>query len=251
MAKFCTKCGSEMVDGKCPNCKEVKKDVVVSTEPVDIKQSFMDCLEIIKGIFTKPFDVIKSFVTENKYITGIIMIVLAALSSGLYRIAVDKNIYSSSSPDSFNTSDLSSLVDSALSGDFGVKEPEYLKTFMTTFATNLVEYALIAVLGYVVISKLLKGSASIKEMISALGVSVAIVLVANLLNSILVFIDAGFMGYVRSYISTFAVIINTLVLAGGVHQIAKIDKNKLFVSVASMSIFAIAVMDIFQKLFEK
>ena len=27
MAKFCTKCGSEMVDGKCPNCKEVKKAV--------------------------------------------------------------------------------------------------------------------------------------------------------------------------------------------------------------------------------
>ena len=252
MAKFCTKCGSEMVDGKCPNCKEAKVEVAVATtgEGVDFKQSCKDCLEVVKGIFTKPFDVIKSFVCENKYVAGIIMIVITALSSGLYKIATLKNIYSSSSASSFNTSDLSSLLSSALSGDLSTKEPEYLKEFMTTFATNLVEYALIALLGYLVISKLFKGKASIKEMLTAVGVSLAVVLVANLLNSILVFVDAEFMGYIRSYIATFASITSILVLAGAVNQVAGIDKNKLFVSVASMSIFATAVMDIVQKLFD-
>lgn len=252
MAKFCTKCGSEMVDGKCPKCKEtkiVKKEEVVS-EAVDVKQSFMDCLEVLKGIFTKPFEVIKKFVCENKYITGIIMIVLAALSSGLYKIATLKNMYSSSSASSFNESDLSSLFSSALSGDLGVKEPEYLKEFMTTFATNLAEYALIAAAGYLLISKLFKGTASIKEMISAVGVSLAVILVANVLNSVFVFIDAEVMGYIRSYIASFATITSTLVLAGSVHQVAGIDKNKLFLSVASMSVLATLVMDIVQKLFD-
>lgn len=250
MTKFCTKCGSEMVDGKCPNCKEVKQEVVVATTgSVDVKQSFMDCLEVLKGIFTKPFDVIKSFVVENKFITGIIMVVFAALSSGLYKVATLKNVYSSTSASSFNEGDLSSLLSSALSGDLSVKEPEYLKEFFTTFATNLAEYALIAILGYLVVSKLFKGTASIKEMISAVGVSVAIVLVANLLNSILVFVDAEFVGYVRSYVASFASITSILVLAGGVYQAAKLDKNKLFLSVASMSILATAVMDIIDKLF--
>ena len=248
MAKFCTKCGSEMVDGKCPKCKEVKEEVVVATaEPIDVKQGFMDCLEMLKGIFTKPFDVIKKFVVENKFVSGIIMVVMAAISTGIYKIATLKNIYSSSS---FNENDLSSMISSALSGDLkATAEPEYLKEFFTTFATNLAEYALLAVLGYVVVSKLFKGSASIKEMISAVGVSLAVVLVANLLNSILVFVDAEFIGYVRSYVATFASITSTLVLAGGVYQAAKLDKNKLFLSVALMSIFATAVMDIVDKLF--
>ena len=251
MAKFCTKCGSEMVDGKCPKCKDVKKEVVVATtESVDVKQSFMDCLEVLKGIFTKPFDVIKKFVVENKFVSGIIMVVMAALSTGIYKIATLKNMYSSSSASSFNENDLSSMISSALSGDLkATAEPEYLKEFFTTFATNLAEYALLAVLGYVVVSKLFKGSASIKEMISAVGVSLAVVLVANLLNSILVFVDAEFIGYVRSYVATFASITSTLVLAGGVYQAAKLDKNKLFLSVALMSIFATAVMDIVDKLF--
>lgn len=255
MAKFCTKCGKETVDGVCPDCKETKTvaATVAATngEAVDVKQSFMDCLEVLKGIFTKPFDVIKSFVVDNKFVTGIIMVVLAALSSGLYKIATLKNMYSSSSASSFNESDLSSMISSALSGDLNAAaEPEYLKEFFTTFATNLAEYALLAVLGYVVVSKLFKGTASIKEMISAVGVSLAVVLVANLLNSILVFVDAEFVGYVRSYVATFASITSTLVLAGGVYQAAKLDKNKLFVSVASMSIFATAVMDIVDKLFK-
>ena len=112
MAKFCTKCGSEMVDGKCPKCKDVKKEevVVATTGSVDVKQSFMDCLNVIKGIFTKPFEVIEKFVTENKFITGIIMAVIAAVSTGLYKIATLKNMYSSSSAASFNEGDLSSLL---------------------------------------------------------------------------------------------------------------------------------------------
>lgn len=250
MAKFCTKCGSELKDGKCPNCKEVK-EVVVTTEGTDIKQSFMDCLEVFKGIFTKPIEVIKSFVLENKFIAGIIMIVMAAISSGLYKIATLKNMYSSSSPDAFNSSDLSDLFSSALSGDLSaLAEPDYLKEFMTSFATNLAEYALIAVLGYLVISKLFKGTASIKEMLAAVGVAVSVVLVANLLNSVLVFVDAEIMGYIRTYIASFATITSTLVLCGAVNQVAGIDKNKLFMSVASMSVLATAVMDIVQKLFD-
>ena len=248
MAKFCTKCGSEMVDGKCPNCKEVKKvkEEAVSVEPIDIKQSFMDCLEVLKGIFTKPFDVIKSFVVDNKFITGIIMVVFAAISSGLYKMATLKNPDSIGSNGTIDINDFSSILSSKLSGE----EPEYLKSFFTTFATDLLQYALLAVLGYVVVSKLFKGTASIKEMISAVGVAVAIVIVANLLNSVLVFIDVDFMSNIIGYVESFASITSTLILAGGVYQAAKLDKDKLFLSVASMSIMATLVMDIVQKLFD-
>ncbi len=251
MAKFCTKCGSEMVDGKCPKCKETKKTTNENQiEEVDIKQGFTDSLEILKGIFTKPFDIIKKFVCENKYIAGIIMIVLTALSQGLYKIATLKNMYSSNNANAFNSNDFSDLLDKAMQGNLGVKEPEYLKEFMTSFATNLVLYAVLAVAGYFLITKLFKGKATIKEMLSVVGVSLAVVLVANVANSVFVFIDAEVMGYIRSYITSFATITSTLVLSASVNQVAKIDKNKLFLSVASMSVLATLVIDIVEKLFD-
>lgn len=248
MAKFCTKCGKETVDGVCQNCKDVAPTVAVATsEAVDVKQSFMDCLEVLKGIFTKPFDVIKSFVVDNKFVTGIILVVFAALSSGIYKMAELKNPGAMTSSGKIDINDFSSLLGSGLSGN----EPEYLKEFFTTFVTNLAEYALLAVLGYVVVSKLFKGSASIKEMISAVGVSLVVIVVANLLNSVLSFVDAEVVQrYIIGYITSFASITSTLILAGGVYQAAKIDKNKLFVSIASMSIFATAVIDVIDKIFK-
>lgn len=250
MAKFCTKCGSELVDGVCPNCKE-EKVVVVAEQSIDIKESCIDCVNVFKNIFTRPLDAIKNFVSENKFIAGIIMAVVAALSTGIYKIATLKNLYSSSkSASDFTSSDLSSLIDSALSGNFGISEPEYLKEFMTTFAINAVQYALIIVLGYLIISKLFKGTASIKEMVAAVGISLSVVLAANVLNSILVFIDGEFIANLRVYVASFASILSTLILFGSVKQVAGINENKLFVTIASMSVFATAIMDLIQKLFD-
>lgn len=239
MAKFCTKCGSELVDNVCPKCKDEQK--VVASQSSDIKGSFMECVNIFKSIFTRPVDTIKEFVSENKFIVGIIMIVATALSTGLYKIAILKSGYSAAT----NT------VLGSLSGLFGASaKPEYLKEFMTTFATNAVEYALIAIIGYLVVSKLFKGKSSLKEMIVAVGISLTVVFTANVVNSVLVFIDVDFITNVRIYLSSFASILSTLILFGSVKQIAGIDENKLFVTVASMSVFASIAMDLIQKLFD-
>ena len=250
MAKFCTKCGTALEDGKCPKCKETKSTAKVETvEAVDIKESFMDCLGVVKTIVTKPVNTVKEYVCENKYVTGIIMIVLTAIATGIYKIATLKNIYSSSSADSFNASDFSDLLDSALSGNSFSAEPDYLKEFMTTFAYNLAEFALIAVIGYFVISKVFKGTATIKEMFSVVGVALAVVLCANLVNSILVFIDGEAIGYIRGYVSTFGVIFSYLLIYEGITKVANIDKEKVFLNVASMCILVTVVIDIFHKLF--
>ncbi len=248
MAKYCTKCGKELKNGKACSCqKQAKQEVIENT---DIKESFMNCLNVLKKIFTKPFEVIEEFVTENHFITGIIMIVVTAISTGIYKIATLKNIYSSnSSIDSFNVNDLSGLFSNALSGNLSsLNEPEYLKEFMTTFATNLVEYALIAAIGYLIITKLLKGTSSLKEIVSAVGISLAVVLCANLLNSILVFIDGEFVANLRSYILSFTGILSTLILYVSIKKVAGISKERLFVTVASMSVFATIIIDLFNKI---
>lgn len=273
MAKFCTKCGKPLEEGKVCDCAQtVIQPTMVATNNgvninnninpnnninssnnvntnIDIKESFMDCLDVFKNILTKPFDAIKNFVCENKYIAGIIMIVLAAISSGLYRIATLKSMYNSTSADSFNVNDFSSLLESALSGNLTTAEPEYLKEFFTSFATNLAEYALIVLIGYLIISKLLKSNTTWKHMITAVAISVSIIIIGNIINSGLVFIDGDFIGNVRGYIASFASISSILILGTTVTEVTGINKNKVFISVASMSVLANVVIDIAQKLF--
>lgn len=209
----------------------------------------MDCLGVVKTAITKPLNTVKEFVSESKYVTGIIMIVLTAIATGIYKIATLKNMYSAKSPDAFNANDFADLLNSALSGGSFKAEPEYLKEFMTTFAYNLAEYALIAVIGYIVISKLFKGTATIKEMFSVVGVALAVVLCANLVNSILVFIDGEAIGYIRGYVLTFGSIFSYLLMYEGIKKVSNIDKEKMFLSVASMCILATVVIDIFHKIF--
>lgn len=253
MAKFCTKCGKPLEEGKKCTCEKSTKETKVveaktESTKVDIKESLMDCLNVFKKIFTKPVEAIKEFVVENKFIAGIIMIVLAALSTGLNKIAVLKNAYSSSSTDSLSFNDFADLFSNALSGNYD--KPEYFKEFLTTSLTNLAEYALIAVIGYVLIAKLLKGKDSWKNMVQAVAISLSIVLVGNVINSVLVFIDGDFIANIRSYVSSFASILSVLVLFTAVKETSEIDKNKAFISVASMSVLATAVVDIVQKLFD-
>ena len=256
MAKFCTKCGTALENGKCPKCKEEKttntvEKEVVEVETVDIKQSFMDCLDVFKKIFTKPFEAIKEFITDNKFVAGIIMIVAAAISAGLYKIATLKNIYDSSSGSRFNANDLGDYLNSALSGgSFGPAKPDYIGEFFKTFAYNLVEYAAIALIGYLIVSKLFKGTATVKQMITATGIAVSVVILANLANSIIIFIDGEVFGYIRSYISTFATIFKFLILYEGIKEVGNVAKEKLFITVASICICATIVIDIAHKMFD-
>ncbi len=46
MAKFCTKCGKELVDGACPSCTSSEKEIVSGS--VDIKANLMECVNVFK-----------------------------------------------------------------------------------------------------------------------------------------------------------------------------------------------------------
>lgn len=249
MSKFCTKCGKELKDGQTCDCQKSTKTTTTSASSIDVKESCMDCVEAVKGVFTKPVETIKGFVTDNKFISGIIMIVAAAIASGIYKIATLKSMYGSTNGNGFNANDLSDLFSSALSGNLGAK-PDYFKEFINAFVNHLAEYAFIALLGYVLVAFLFKGKASWKQMLSAVGISLSFVILGFLVNSILVFVDAEVVGYIRGYVSSFAYILSVLFLYKGVEGVAELDKNKIFLAIASSFVAAEAAMDIFNKIFK-
>ena len=216
--------------------KEKKNEIEKKAElnNIDLKESSLECLNVFKTIFTKPIDTIKDFVVDNKFVSGIIMILVAAITAGLYKLATLKSVY-----DQVNV------------GYFKAPKPEYLKEFFTTCGCDLLKYALIIVIGYLIINKCLNGKTSIKQMINAVAISLTLVLVANLVNSILVFIDGEAITYIRSYLFSFSTIFSYLVLYESVKETSKVDSNKLFVSVTSMVVLATVAIDILDKLFNK
>ena len=247
MAKFCTRCGKPLEEGQVCDCQAAATVAPTTTtaSSIDFKESGKDCLDVVKGIFTKPVETIKNFTVDSKYIAGIILVVVTAIASGLYKIATLKSIYGSTSGKGFNMSDITSV----LSGNLGLDKPNYLKEFFTTFAYNLVEYAAIAFIGYLIVSKLLKGKSSWKQMINATGAALTVVCLGYLLNSILVFIDAEFVGYLRGYVTTFAKMASVLFLYKGVAETAEVDKNKLYIWIPAMFVVGAAVIDILDKIF--
>ena len=230
--------------------KEEKKDTkeVKTNEPAvtadDIKEGGKDCLEIIKGIFTKPFDIIKKFATENKFMAGIIMIVITAIANGLCKIATLKNMYDSGSSN-FSAADLASVLSGKYTG-----EPDYAEEFFKAFGYGILEYAAIALVGYLLVTKVLKATANWKQLVATTGVALSVVALAFLVNAGLVYIDAEIISYIRSYITTFGYIFSILIFYVSISSLTGIDKNKLFLSVAGAFIGATAVVDLVQKILE-
>ena len=223
MAKFCTKCGKELVEGKACDCQTS----TTSTSSVDFKECGKDCLEVVKGIFTKPVETIKNFVADNKLISAIIMVVVAALSTGLCTIAYEKE---------------------QLANKF--YEPKYLNDFFTKSLDSLVQFALIAAIGYLLVTVIFKGKSTWKQMVAAVGAGVSVVLVANIVNSILAFVDAEFVSYLISYVSVFSRFALFLVVYKSIEETAELDKNKLFLGSISLFVLVEAAMDLYAKIFK-
>ena len=232
MANFCTKCGEKLEAGKTHKCeaKEEKKveTKTTSTSSVDVKGGFTDCIDAVKGIFTKPIDTIQSFVSDSKFIAGIIFIVATALMAGLSRVITLWHVY----------------------GDQDYIKPKYFDEFFESFVTDLGKYVAIAFIAYLIISIILKGKATWKETLSATGLSLVVTFFAIIINTILVFFEGDLVSYIYNYVSVFASAFSVVVLYEGLKLKAEIDKNKLFVTLASTYVCAAIVVDLLTKIFK-
>ena len=86
MAKFCTRCGKKLEEGQVCDCSSnvsAPTQASASTN-VDINQGFNDYINVIKGIFTKPSDTIKEYARSDKFLLGIVAMVINCLISGLF-----------------------------------------------------------------------------------------------------------------------------------------------------------------------
>ena len=78
MAKFCTKCGAKLVDGKCPNCNNEQTNTITKTFDMD------ELITSIKGMFAHPIDTMKETIQTENITLGIILLVMNCIIIALF-----------------------------------------------------------------------------------------------------------------------------------------------------------------------
>ena len=128
--------------------------------------------------------------------------------------------------------------------------PKYFDEFFKVFAIDLVRYAAIAFIAYLVITVILKGKATWKETLAATGLSLIVIIATTIVGTILVFFEGDLVLYISGYVATFGSAFCMFVLYEAMKAKAGIDKNKLFLSLASVLVAAEIVVDIVNKIFK-
>ena len=80
MAKFCTKCGKPLVDGKPCDCE--KNENQNEVEQVSFNSNGL--LETVKGMFTRPVSTLQEFVQDHNLVPALILLGINALIVSLF-----------------------------------------------------------------------------------------------------------------------------------------------------------------------
>lgn len=241
MAKFCTKCGKKLEDGKpCDCCKEeVKKEVVVEskTNSFDFNKCVNSYIEMVKGIFVKPIDTIKKFATSSNFVLGLIALAINCIVSGIFLYCIAKesiNLISSF------TGGYSSLL--AMSSSIDVP---FMKTFLYGILFMAVGFSVTALMIYVMAGVIFKDKIDMKKVFSLVGVCSVFTTVTTVVSIILNYISIKLMMVVLLISGIFYL----THLYQGVQETTEVDKNKLaYVFVPAISVATFVVVYVLPKI---
>ena len=141
MAKFCTNCGKKLKDGEVCNCKKVE----ISTK--DFNSYMTSLLNVLKGMFVKPIDTLKSFIDDSNFVLALIILLIAALSTSAMTLVLIKQLYGQ----------IGLLGGGMMGLALSSVEIPYVKFFFITLFASIVVYFILAGMLYLVGSSILKG----------------------------------------------------------------------------------------------
>ncbi len=119
-----------------------------------------DLLNVFKGMFVKPMDILNKYTDSNSFGLGLILIGIFSTVISLFALSVANNTYSLIMS-SIGVSDYSTLN----YGLGGVNVP-YLKVFFTTFVVTIILVFIYTELLYLVNTVIFKGDKDYKKIFS-------------------------------------------------------------------------------------
>lgn len=186
MAKFCTKCGKKLEEGKTCDCqkkkktvkeeetndvaKEVGEAVEVTAMAVANNDYVKKIVEIVKTIFKTPVNTLKKNTKDNNFIVGVIVIALNSIITGLFLYLLLKE----------GTEGFGSFSLLYAFGTFGIEIP-FVKVVLYIAVYVLAGFFSTAVAIYAIQSWIFKAKTSFKKIISLMGTCAVISTIGTLI----------------------------------------------------------------------
>lgn len=230
MAKFCTKCGKPLVDGKPCTCSKenVKKEVLEPSKKFDFNECVNDYVQILKGMFTKPIDTIKNYASTKYFVVGIIALILSCIINGIFTYCF-----------------LSEVANTNILSIIAKTEVSFMRVFSYALIFSAIQYLILGLMIYLLTAKLFKDKTDWKTCFALLGVCSIFMTVATLVSIILIYLSFNVMFIVLAVVGLFYF----LYLYHGLCEITEVDKNRIaFIFISSMAVTMFVVLYVLPKL---
>ncbi len=214
MAKFCTKCGKELKDGKPCSCEGAKeKATVKESAPTGIGEQIK---ELFKGAFKTPYDMTKKTTNASYFATALIAILASAIGLTLVLVKTLKITYASGVNAIGSTVGLGNLSSMT---SLNVDIPKM--TIMVVFLVA-VFYLVYTGVAYIYTNKIQHKDNSFKEIISSMAVPATVSTVFSVASWLLM--------YLLGILALFGVIAGLIIVPFYRYQAliisTKVDSNK-------------------------
>lgn len=241
MAKFCTKCGKALEEGSVCSCTQTINNQTATESQsgnIDFNRGLNDYISIIKGIFVKPADTIKTFAKSNKCLLGIIAILINCLVSGLFfYFFCDKAMAGL----------MSSFMGEYSYGSFtSAFEIPFARTFFMGFLFMASWFVVAALIILLFANPIFKDKIDVKKTFALVGTCSIFTTLTTILAIICTFISIPATLVVLLIGAAFYL----AHLYQGLSDITKIDKNKLvYVFMPAVSVATFVMVYIIPKFF--
>ena len=265
MAKFCTKCGKPLVEGTTCNCGNSETPVVEPTnfaqpsmkdfqqasnmnqtmmnqpqggmvQPSKAKNILNDCIAVIKGFFKKPVTTIEANSDDSKFTNALALVGVFSASVMAFVLVVLGDFYS--------------YLEKNMTFGGLVEAPElevpYIKVGIIAFITVAGTLALMALLAWLILAKLLKVNTTYKKVFGIYAVSSIISTAAALVATVCTFIDYK----VAFIVLGLGFALNTHYVSVTMRTAGQSDENKLgYVVVVAQFVALLVVSFLLYKIF--
>lgn len=217
MAKFCSKCGKPLEDGKPCSCEGTVK--TSSTSQKGFGEMLKEYWELVKNVFKKPVTIVEENASEDKFGVALISMGASGAVMGLFLCLLMKKL-------------VGALVSGFGSLSSSIDVP-YVKFFLMGFVVMAGTFALMAAIGYFVFGTMFKANTSIKKMFVLVGLTSIIETVALAGCSVLALFELSeVIIYCMAGLVAASSILSIVYFVKGVDKYAKIDADKLGYAVA-------------------
>lgn len=237
MSKFCTKCGKKLEEGQICDCRNNPSKVAnIATKDIDINEGVNNYINIVKGIFTKPSDIIKEYAKADNFVLGIIAIIINCIISGLCLYFIIDKAFG-------GLLGLFGGYNSLLTGNYSLP---FGKIFFMGLFCMAVWFAICALIIFVGANPILKDKMSIKDSFALVGVCSIFTTLTTLCALIFSFISAKF----SIIILLLGALFYLTYLYQGLSDITSINKNRLvYVYTFAVGIATFLMIEVVPRLF--